>query len=129
MPTVLVADDDCAQRELMAETIRVLGYDVVEAEDGAQALRLEQARRPDLVVLDGVMPGLDGWQVLGQMSRDPRLEGIPVVLISGCTRSASRLPHVVFLPKPVDPGRLLRKVKSLLENTRPTLVELPAAQP
>jgi CheY-like chemotaxis protein len=122
MRTVLVADDDEEQRKTMAEFLREVGYTVLVAEDGLTALRLIREQVPDLVVLDGFMPGLEGWQVLGQMSEDQALCRIPVVLTSGCSVSASRREDVVFVPKPISLPRLFHAVRALVENPRPTPV-------
>src|SRR4051812_35423319 len=82
MPTVLVVDDDKDTRESLAEAIALEGYRVRKAGDGAQAIGLMLLAAPDLVLLDLMMPGMNGWQVLEKMERDPRLMRIPVFIVT-----------------------------------------------
>jgi len=82
MPRVLVIDDDAATRMLIREVLQGEGYDVVLAVDGYAGLRAVQSARPDCVLLDLVMPGLDGHAVLGRI-RESDSSGVPVVMLTG----------------------------------------------
>lgn len=79
---VLVADDDAANREMLARRLQRQGHRVTLASSGLEVLRLARAQKFDLVLLDMIMPGLDGYQVLTRMKSDPALADIPVIIIS-----------------------------------------------
>src|SRR5262245_18318420 len=83
MPRILIADDDPIQRMLVREVLaddRSLSY--VEVEDGMDALTTAQIQRPDLVILDVMMPASDGFQVCRLFKKDPDLRSIPVILLT-----------------------------------------------
>ena len=82
MPKILVIDDDASIRSLLTDVLEVEGFTVRTAEDGFAGLRLIAADRPDCVVLDVMMPGMDGFDVLRAVRADPRLAGLPVVMFS-----------------------------------------------
>lgn len=79
---VLVVEDDSDIRHLLRRRIERLGHRVVEASTGEAALELARAHRPALVVLDILLPGIDGWEVLGQLRRDPVLGDVAVAVVS-----------------------------------------------
>ena len=79
---VLVADDDAANREMLARRLQRQGHRVTLASSGLEVLRLARAQKFDLVLLDMIMPGLDGYQVLTRMKSDPAMADIPVIIIS-----------------------------------------------
>ena len=85
--TVLVADDDDDVMAVLVETLEPEGYRVLTASDGDAALQIARAERPDIVVLDWMMPGLDGLSVCRALRQDadPKLAAVPVVLITGRT--------------------------------------------
>jgi signal transduction histidine kinase len=82
LPVALVVDDDPVERELMERVCVREGFSVVACGDGADALRLAREARPHVIILDIVMKGMDGWQVLEALKADPVLERIPVVVVS-----------------------------------------------
>ena len=82
MAVVLVADDEPAITDLIAQALGANGFDVITAHDGARALELVRSERPDIVMLDVMMPGVDGREVTRRIKADPSLRGIPVVLFS-----------------------------------------------
>jgi excisionase family DNA binding protein len=116
-PLVLVVDDDARLREYMRANLELAGYAVAEAEDGEQALRAIEHQAPDLVLLDLVMPGVDGWQLLRQLQE--RHGSIPVIMFSGkvderaAAEAAEHGAHG-FLGKPFDPEELLARAKQLV---------------
>jgi CheY-like chemotaxis protein len=103
-----VIDDDPAARALTRRTLAREGYAVIEATDGESGLRLARERHPDLITLDILMPGMDGWAVLSALKADPDLAAIPVILQTmlddrnmGFALGASE-----YLTKPIDRKRL-----------------------
>jgi sigma-B regulation protein RsbU (phosphoserine phosphatase) len=86
---LLVADDDPANREMLARRLRRQGYQVSLASSGLEVLRLVRGQQFDLVLLDMIMPGLDGYQVLTRMKSDPALAHIPVIIISSLDQENS----------------------------------------
>lgn len=97
---VLLAEDDADIREVLAEVLRGEGHDVVEAENGAQALQLALARRPDVVVTDLMMPTMDGRELIQALKSQPALSALPIILISANRSRLDGLPADRMLPKP-----------------------------
>ena len=116
-PLVLVVDDDPRLREYMRVNLEIEGYTVREAESAEQALEAIANQAPDLVLLDVVMPGVDGWQMLQKLQE---LHGsIPVIMFSGQVdeRSAAQAEERGargFVGKPFDPQELLNRAKALV---------------
>ena len=79
---ILVADDEPNIRELVGELLTSAGYDVLEAEDGLQALILIKEKRPDLIVLDLMMPEMAGFDVVREIRRDPRVKNTSILIMS-----------------------------------------------
>ena len=94
MASVLVVDDEPDIRYLVRELLERAGHDVVEAGDGTEALRIFFSSRPDLVVLDVSMPGLDGW---GTLERIRDLSDVPVVMLTAQAQEHVSLATVVEL--------------------------------
>jgi two-component system chemotaxis response regulator CheY len=106
MPRVLVVDDDDALREIVAEAIADAGYVVEQAENGRIALDKMRASSPCLVLLDLMMPVMDGWEVVAEMDGDPALSSVPVCVVT----AQDRLPpprNSCLLKKPVALATLL----------------------
>jgi len=107
--TVLVVDDDPAARGLITRILGRDGFRVVEAEDGATGLRLARDLRPDVIALDILMPGLDGWEVLAALKADAALAAIPVVVVTivDDRNAGFALGAVDYLQKPIERAQLL----------------------
>ena len=106
--TVLVVDDDPGVRELLGRTLSKDGFRVETAADGAAALRRARELRPDVITLDVLMPGMDGWAVLSALKSDADLAGIPVVMLTVVDEKplGFALGVAEYLTKPIDRGRL-----------------------
>lgn len=116
-PLVLVVDDDSRLREYMRVQLELAGYQVREAENGESALAAIEDGAPDLVLLDVVMPGVDGWQLLRQL--EERHGSIPVIMFSGqldeeAAAEAAEHGARAFLGKPFDPNELIARAKALV---------------
>ncbi|HXY69773.1 MAG TPA: ATP-binding protein, partial [Gemmatimonadales bacterium] len=115
--TVLVVDDDPAARRLLAHHLTREGFRVEEAADGDAALRRAREGRPDVITLDVLMPGMDGWAVLTALKADPEVAAIPVVMLSVVDEKhiGFALGAADYLTKPIAREQLvavLRKVRS-----------------
>jgi PAS domain S-box-containing protein len=106
--TVLVVDDDPGARELLGRTLSRDGFQVESAPDGATGLRLAHELRPDVITLDVLMPGMDGWAVLAALKTDPELAAIPVVMLTVVDDKPMgfALGVAEYLTKPIDRPRL-----------------------
>ena len=118
---VLVVDDTPSMQAKLAASVRALGHTAVTASGGPEALRLMRAGGVDAVLLDIMMPDMDGFEVLGAMKDDPRLRAIPVIVISGLddTDSAVRaieLGAEDFLPKSFDPVIFRARVNTMMQK-------------
>ena len=120
---VLVVDDDRMNRMLLTRGLERDGHEVRTAENGREALELLAEDRPDLVLLDILMPELDGMQVLEKMKADDSLAHLPVIMISAVDESESVLRCIEmgaedFLPKPFDPILLRARINAGLAKKR-----------
>jgi signal transduction histidine kinase/CheY-like chemotaxis protein len=134
--TILIADDDDSHRDLLGEILAPLGFRLFVAPNGTECLRLAEQFRPDLVLLDISMPGLDGWQTARALRRAFGLE-LPIIMISANAderqkESQSGLLHNAYLTKPIDIALLLDQVRLMLhlewiyESAVAVAVPLPA---
>jgi class 3 adenylate cyclase/CheY-like chemotaxis protein len=122
-PAILVVDDVEGNRDILARRLARQGYEIHTADGGRAALDLLAARPVDLVLLDVMMPDLDGYTVLERMKGDPRLRHIPVVMISALDEMDSvvrciQLGAEDYLPKPFDAVLLQARVGACLEKKR-----------
>jgi CheY-like chemotaxis protein len=116
---VLVVEDDLDIREVMRMVLEASGYEVLEAGDGAEALVVARAHRPRLILLDLMMPGMDGFQFRESQLRDPAIAAIPVVIVSGggaLPQKAAELGAAGYLVKPTDLQRLLAMMQDLCRD-------------
>jgi len=90
--TILLVDDEADLLELYTDVLEVMGYEVIQAHDGQEALEMARRQRPDLLVTDWMMPHLDGVELCQRLLRDPKLAGLPIILHS--TRRAPWIPGV-----------------------------------
>jgi two-component system chemotaxis response regulator CheY len=117
MPQILVVEDDDAIRGLVSEVLRDDGYDVREATNGVEALDRLREERPDLIVLDLMMPVMDGWAFVEECRRKPCCDDVPIVVTSAShdlPRTAERLRTFgvrTCLAKPFDVDGLLALVE------------------
>jgi CheY-like chemotaxis protein len=106
---VLVIDDDPLARDLLQRFLCTEGFRVIGAPGGAEGLRLARALHPDVITLDVLMPGLDGWAVLSQLKADPEVAAIPVIMLTIVDERnlGYALGAADYLTKPIDRDRLL----------------------
>jgi DNA-binding response OmpR family regulator len=111
---VLVVDDERAILTVLAIKLRVSGYDVVTAPSGEEALALVNSARPDLILLDVIMPGMDGFEVLQRVRVNSKL---PVIVFSARPENGEKALDMGaddFLAKPLDVDEMVRRIEQLL---------------
>ncbi len=115
---ILVVDDSPTDRQFMLETLAKKGYQVVTAENGEDAIVKAKSELPDLILMDVVMPGLNGYQATRQITRDDATKHIPVIM---CTSKGADTDKIWgmrqgandYLIKPIDASQLLAKIAQL----------------
>ena len=128
-PRILIADDSAPILEAMAAILDAGGYPVILAQDGLDAWEAIARDKPSMVVMDIEMPGLDGCEVCRRIKSHPETRDIPVILVSGCGRTAELARTVGaddFLDKPFHLSELLKRVGSLLTRSMPQISEAAA---
>jgi two-component system cell cycle response regulator len=116
---VLVIDDEAPIRLLCRVNLEAEGMNVLEAADGPSGLEKARAEAPDVVLLDVMMPGLDGWRVAEELLDDPRTESIPIVFLTARAELRDRargidLGGIDYVTKPFNPVELAPLVRALL---------------
>ncbi|HLX42432.1 MAG TPA: response regulator [Bryobacteraceae bacterium] len=119
MKTVLIADDKPTGRELVRTVLENTGYTVIEAVDGNEALRCARESRPDLIILDLHMPGLDGFGVIQELRRDPQFAETPIVALTASAMQGDReralsIGFTGYITKPIRLTLLRDEVERLL---------------
>ena len=122
--TILVIDDEKDLIELVRYNLEKEGYDVIAANDGQSGLEVVKKHRPDLVVLDLMMPGLDGLQVCQRLRSDPRSGRIPVIMLTAKATEADRIVGLElgaddYITKPFSPREVVARVRAVLRRTNP----------
>jgi twitching motility two-component system response regulator PilH len=115
---ILVVDDSPTERHVMVELLTKNGYQVVTAESGEEGVVKAKAEKPDLIIMDVVMPGLNGYQATRTITRDDETKNIPVLM---CTSKGQETDKIWglrqgaqdYLVKPVNPEELLAKISAL----------------
>jgi len=120
-PTVLVVDDDRSARELISRGLAREGFRVITAANGEEALHLARSQRPDVISLDVLMPGMDGWTVLRSLKADPLTASIPVVIVSMLDDRdiGFALGAADYLTKPFDRERLVAALRRFRDGNHP----------
>ncbi|HEY8749558.1 MAG TPA: response regulator transcription factor [Tepidisphaeraceae bacterium] len=122
--TILVIDDEKDLIELVRYNLEKDGFDVIAATDGQAGLEVVKKHRPDLVVLDLMMPGLDGLQICQQLRADPRSGRIPLIMLTAKATEADRVVGLElgaddYITKPFSPREVLARVKAVLRRSSP----------
>ena len=113
---ILIVDDEMNVCEFISEALKGAGYVTLIADSGYEALEKAQSAQPDLVILDVMMPGIDGWQVLERLRRNPRTKDIPVVMLTAKSGTESvlrsgELNVLDYFIKPIDAQELVLFVR------------------
>ena len=118
---ILIVEDDAALRGLWRTALRLEGFDVVEAGDGIEALKLIEANPPDLVVLDLGLPELDGVAVRRDLAAQVFSRHIPIVVVTGSTEDVSYLDVNCILKKPVTVDHVILVIRRCIQAAVPSM--------
>jgi adenylate cyclase len=118
-PRILIADDSAVNRDILQARLAVHGYEILTAADGQEALHMGRQAQPDLILLDVMMPELDGFEVCRRLKADPSLPFMPVIMVTAKTDSSDIVAGLEaggdeYLTKPVDHAALVARIKSML---------------
>ena len=116
---ILVVDDEIAMTKVVEIRLRAAGYDVVLAHDGQEGLEKAKTENPDLMILDLMLPKMDGFKVCGLLKSDARYKKIPIIIYTARVQDSDQqlgkeVGADAYITKPFDPQVLLGKVKELL---------------
>ncbi len=116
--TILVVDDSPTERYFLTDLLRKNDFEVVAAETGEEGVAKAKAEKPDLILMDVVMPGLNGFQATRMLSRDPATKAIPVIMCTSKNQETDRVwgmrqGAIAYLVKPIVAEELLAKIKAL----------------
>jgi CheY-like chemotaxis protein len=109
--TVLIIEDDDDLRRVFVLSLRLAGFETREARGGFEAIRKLDSGRVDLVVLDLMLPGIDGFAVRHELAASPATRGIPVVIVTGIDADVSHLDPACVLRKPIHDDELVKAVR------------------
>lgn len=117
---VLVVDDEPDVLLLCRVNLEFEGYTVIDAQDGEQALEKVRLEKPDIILLDVMMPGMDGWEVLASLKEDPTTSEIPVVMLTAKVRELDQIHGLTqgaidYVNKPFNPIALSRTIREALQ--------------
>ncbi|MGB9775235.1 MAG: response regulator transcription factor [Anaerolineae bacterium] len=121
MPRILVAEDEKDIRELIAFTLRFAGFDVLLATNGAEAVEVAEAERPDLVILDVRMPRMSGYEACRRLKENPHTASLPVVFLSAKGQDSEIQQGLEsgaeeYILKPFAPDELIQQVRDILNR-------------
>lgn len=127
---MLLVDDFDDNREMYAEYLVFAGLRVAEAQNGLEALERARTLRPDVVVMDLALPGVDGWEATRRLKEDAATRDIPVIALTGHalaghSRTAFEAGCDVFITKPCLPERLLQEIQRVLQGRQPGVTGSP----
>jgi two-component system, OmpR family, response regulator RpaA len=122
MPRILVVDDDIAISELVAVNLEMAGYEVIQGEDGIKGQALALQMQPDLIMLDLMLPKVDGFTVCQRLRRDDRTADIPVIMLTALGQTKDKVEGFNsgaddYLTKPFEVEEMLARVRALLRRT------------
>jgi two-component system, cell cycle response regulator DivK len=120
---VLVVEDQGELRQLYAQQLTISGFDVIEAENGEEAIASASSHAPNVILMDLSLPVIDGWEATRRLKADPQTSHIPIVALtahdgSGELQRATRAGCDWFVPKPCPPDALITEVRRVLEAER-----------
>ncbi|HTY48127.1 MAG TPA: response regulator [Steroidobacteraceae bacterium] len=121
MALVLIVDDSPTELHVMQKALQRHGYKTAAAADGAEGVRLAREMNPDLIFMDVVMPGMNGYQATRMLTNDPRTRTIPIVMVTTKGQETDKIwglrqGAVDYMVKPVTPDELVAKAEATLSH-------------
>jgi twitching motility two-component system response regulator PilH len=121
MALIMIVDDSPTEVHVMKTALEKHGFDTVSAADGSECISLAREMHPDLILMDVVMPGVNGYQATRTLTRDPQTKSIPIVMITTKSQETDRIwgmrqGAVDYLVKPVSEAVLVAKANEVLER-------------
>lgn len=118
---ILIIEDDPEERLILSRELKKEGFIVYEAPTGEEGLRIFKEDKPDLVILDVVLPGIDGWEVLRRIKKGPLSRKVPVIMLTGKTEDRDKIKGYeigadYYVTKPYNINRLLPVIKNMIEE-------------
>jgi len=119
MATVLIIDDSPTELHLFQNMLEQAGFETLVADSGEEGIRKATTRRPDCILMDVVMPGMNGFQATRKLTRDPVTSGIPVIMITTKDQETDKIwgmrqGAVEYLVKPIADAELVAKINSVM---------------
>ncbi|MFN3967050.1 MAG: response regulator, partial [Endomicrobiia bacterium] len=120
---ILIADDDIEIQELLTFTLQKEGYEVITASDGEEAIKKTIEEKPDLVILDVILPRLSGYEVCEKLRENPSTSLIPIIMLTSLTHAKDRIAGIKlgadeYLSKPFEPYELVARIEGLLRRLK-----------
>lgn len=124
MPVVLIVDDSPTEVHVIRQALEENGYEIIAAESGELGIEMAKKTKPDLILMDVVMPGLNGFQATRQLSRDPSTAEIPVIMVTTKNQKTDRIwgmrqGAVDYIVKPFSADELKEKIAAALAKSTP----------
>jgi DNA-binding response OmpR family regulator len=118
---ILLVDDEVDLVEVVKLRLETVGYEIIPAYDGQEALDKARSEKPDLIILDLMLPKMDGYKVCGLLKKDPRYSGIPIIMFTARAQEddealGREMGADAYITKPFEPQALIAKIKELLEG-------------
>jgi len=125
VPKILIADDEADLLTVLRDRFAALGFEVLSARDGVEAVEQARQGHPDVIILDLMMPRLNGFQACRRIKDDAELSGIPVIMLTAKDSEADRfwgaeVGAELYLAKPADPANVVHQVQELLAKSCPS---------
>jgi len=119
--TILIVDDSRTAIAVLKKTLAPTGYSIISAADGEEGIEMAKQHQPDLILMDVIMPGLNGFQATRILRKEPQTQKIPIIIISGNEQATEkfwglRVGANGFLPKPVARGELFHLLREHLSK-------------
>lgn len=132
--TILVCDDVAQIRKILCFNLRSANYETIEAEDGAEAIKIAQTRKVDLILMDIMTPRVDGFTACGKIKSNPTTKGIPIIMLTACSQKEDVIRALSngacdYIVKPFKKETVLQKIEKALFGTTPTADPDPLSTP
>jgi twitching motility two-component system response regulator PilH len=117
---ILIVDDSSVERHLLKEIVTPLGFEIIEADNGENGVKMALEHHPDIILMDVVMPGINGFQATRQITTNEGLKGVPVIMCTSKNQETDRMWGTrqgasSYITKPIDKNTLIAEIGKLLK--------------